>query len=1252
MDNKDFVHLHVHNEYSLLDGLGTADSYMKRAKEMGFTSIALTNHGNVDGCVKWHKSAKEHGIKPIHGMEAYIVPDASIKAKGEKRFHICLYATNQLGWNNLLKLQTLSNCQGFYKKPRIDPKMLLENIDGLIISTACCVGIIGMNGFELLLKELVNKAKVFLEIMPVNMIEQVKTNELCIALHKKYGVPLIATNDCHYIGKDDNKLQEVLLAIQSKAKWNDPNRWKFSIDDLYLKSADKMFEDLTNIGVPETYAKQAMHNTNIIPYLCDFEMKQVKVDLPRIEIQQYPNDVYDEDQQLIEISIDGLNVKASKHQYIFDKYEEYLERIEEELGLIMELGFSRYFLIVWELIDWCKKSDIFTGPGRGSVGGSLVAYCLGITTVDPIKYDLVFSRFISPARIDLPDIDMDFEDIKRPLIRKHLEELYGKDNVTGVSTFTKMKGKLALRDVARVFDINLIETDKAAKSIVTRSGGDFRSSFSIADAFETFEDGINFKKKYPDVTKYAIGLEGQIRGAGRHAAAMCVSASNLNSGHNTALVIRSAANSKDQDTVSNWEKEDAEFMGLMKLDILGLNALTVLHECQKLIKERHNIDIDFELIPLDDDAVLQNYTDGHTAGIFQFASNMMVKLCKGIIADSFDELIALNALNRPGCLRSGMANDYEDYKHKRKKLSKQHSIIERITKKTQGIILYQEQIMFLLYELAGLPWKTADMVRKVISKSKGVEQFLKFKDMFIEGCLKKGTLGRDEAESAFESYKHMGSYSFNKAHAVEYTLISYWGMYLKVHYHTEFMCSILTHGNDADYKKEQYVAEAKRLGLKILLPDINVSEGTKWKIDNKGCLRMPFNEVKGIGEKACEAISVARKQGEFKSIEDFTARVSKRACNSKVLGLLKKVWAFDSKFADTLDDIQLDEISEFFNFNLSNDPMYKYKKITKMLNKHIEIRSLKSVTVKKDPKEHFYFGRIERLKFGYKEAVKTAKNSQEASGFGSCYGDFRDSEGFVMLTFKPDLYKSRKDEVEHCSGEWVLAKGSSPYETDSVYCSDIWIGDEIFKGNLSRSGIELSETINKTQKEQINLLCTTINNCSDCELKNGCKNPVQPSVGNMNIMIVGESPRWDENSAGEYFVGNISNLLFNKSLEPRGISRSSCYLTSICKCYSKDVKTPNKQQIAKCRPIFDSEVETIKPFVMLVFGNTAMKLLKNEDSGIMSMSGKTEWSDRYNCFVCWSIHPASVLYQDSNKDMFDEAMDNFAEKVSVLGFGL
>jgi len=1235
MINNDFIHLHCHNEFSLLDGFGSAEKFADKIKGNSQLGMALTNHGNVDGAMKFQNAFQAAGLIPIHGAELYIVKDINNKEKGDVRRHIVTLVKNEIGWKNLLKMLTIANLEGFYYRPRISPKILLENCEGLIITTACASSFLHDEWGKKLFKDL-NDAignDLYAEIMPHNIEGQEDTNKLAISFAEKFNRKIIATNDCHYIGKDDEKVQEVLLAIQSKKKWKDPNRWRFEAHELYLKTREEMLLAFANQGCyKRKFIENTLDNTIEIFDKCkDFRIPKVKVELPTIPELSCGN--ITSAQFIKKLCRIGIKNKIMSDPDKAKDIDKYIDRMNEELETIEKQGFIEYFLIVWEVINWCKLNDIMTGPGRGSAAGSLVCYLLNITKVDPIKFNLLFARFISPARIDLPDIDNDFQDNKRHLVVEHFQKIYGEYFVAGVSTFLTMKGKGALRDVARVFDVPLSDVNSACASIVTRSWGDFRSSFTIEDAFDTFEDGKKFKEKYPKVTDIAIKIEGQTRGKGQHAAAVCISSNDLRNGTRCNLLYGSKIQSNGQkDLLVNWDKHDIESFGLMKLDILGLNALTVLSESKNLIKKNHGVDVDYESIKLDDKDVLQEFSKGNTTGIFQFNSLGLKKLCYELGIDDFKMLSHANALYRPGTLKSGMVDVFVARKRGLEKYKSAHPIIEKLTKDTFGIILYQEQVMLFMYDLAGLGWKTADSVRKVVSKSQGEEQFKKFKEIFVNGCLNKKTLPREEAEKLWDDLSTFGTFAFNLSHSVAYSVISFWEMWLKVHYPNEFICASLTFGNDN--KKSSLVEEAIRLGLDVRPPKLGKSHSSLW-IAKDNILYAPFIEIKGIGEAT--AIKLA---GEGKRAHSGGFFELEEACHDENFG----------RFGNILDDIKAgcdesisDEeavkIKKYFNFSLCKNPLSRYDSIMDVIKKGIKISRIKDVNwSERDYRYNYYFGEITQIKYSYKSNL----DSNNTGGvYGGVYGNLKDKEGYSMIIFEPDLYNRRKEEVEHCSGEFSIVSCNHPKKATHIECRDIWFGKDMMSGNLEGLNLKLARKVEP-------IIELPLDTCSLCPLKEECTNPVQPSLGKYNMMIVGEAPGKDEDALGEGFIGKSGRLLWD-SLKEKGYRRNMFHITNVVKCFPSSTKTPTKRHIKSCSKYLDKEIEIIKPFIILAFGNTSLKYFTDEDSGIMSKNGTTEWNEKANAWICWCMHPASVLYHEENRTMFDEGIKNFANKIRTLG---
>lgn len=898
-----FCHLHLHNEFSFLDGYGSAKAYAKRAKELGFTHMGLTNHANIDGSIRFQDACKKEGIIPIHGCEFYIVPDEFQKIKGEKRGHITVLVKDEQGWQNLCQMLTIANLDGFYYRPRIGYKNFLEHCQGLVVLTGCSSSILLKDPSEKsldFLSSLYEKigSDLYLEVMPHQLDGQEKINILCLNLKDQTPeMKLVATNDCHYILPEDSEAQEVLLAIQTKAKWSDPDRFQFTIKGLlYLTDEQEMCDKFIAQNIlSDGQIEEALDSTMEIAKKCKFQIAKKDISLPKLPIQ---NDVKSGD-FIWDLAFAELHRIGDS--WPAEKLELYAERLEEEWKLVNEKNFSRYFVIVWELVAWCKKNKILTGPARGSAGGSLLAYLLGITTaIDPIEYGLLFARFISPDRIDYPDIDIDFEDAKRHQIREHLESLYGKDHISSLSTFFTMKGRGCIRDVARVFDVPLSEVDEFAKTI--DAGEEWGSGGSIESAAKDHW----FCAKYPKIIELAIKLEGQVRGAGQHAAAVIVSGENLREGSRGNLVMRS------EEAVANWDMKDSEYIGLMKLDILGLNTLSVLNEAKRLIELKQKEEFKFEEIPLDDDRVYQSLYEGKTNGVFQFSTRATTNLAKQIRAKNIFDLADIIALVRPGPSDSGMTDTYVKRRNENLKWDKKNSIYEEITKNTFGVVVYQEQVMEIINRVAGLSWQMADRIRKVIGKKRDAKEFKPYEDAFIQGCQKMKTLSKKEAIEFWEALQSHARYSFNKSHSIAYAIIGYWCCYLKLHNPTEFICAALTYGSEN--KKEDLIKEAASMGLKIIPPKIGISDAITW-VAKEDSLYIPFIEIKGIGDAA------ARKCGEMKAKtvsfnkgffwpsqkNDIAPKIN----NKKIDTLLNKIGAYSKESPE--------DLSEYFSFKIPTD---------------------------------------------------------------------------------------------------------------------------------------------------------------------------------------------------------------------------------------------------------------------------------------------------------------------------------------------
>ena len=916
----DYCHLHVHTEYSQLDGLGSPEKYAERASGLGFKYLGITDHGSIDGLIKFQKACLQYNIKPILGCELYIIPEIeSGKKKSKKRGHVCVYIKNQKGFENICKLLTFANLEGFYYRPRVTFEKLLDNCEGLVISTACIQSFIRVfdNGRELFknLKEAIGE-DLYCEIMPHKEKIQVETNNLKIKFAKKYDCKVIATNDCHYIKRADHRAQEVLLAIQRKAKWDDPKRWRFGIKGLYLKTQKEMTRSLKKIGF---YKKEYLSNTLEIAEKCsDFLIPKKDVKLPRVK--GVPFNKLKENKFFLDLCLEGYKKRFGES---IKKNKIYHNRLIEEYNLITKKNFHRYFLIVWELVTWCKKNDIFVGPGRGSVGGSLISYLLGITSVDPIKHKLIFSRFINEDRIDYPDIDIDFEHTKRHLVKSHLETMYGKGKVAGVSSFNRMKARAVIKDVGRVFDIHYSETNEFTKLIE-----DSEEGTGIQDAIDSWDEARNFADKYPKVVKYAKALEGTVKGYSQHAAALVLSRDKIESCGRCNLLQREGT------LLVNWEKNDTEYVGLMKLDTLGLKLLSILAETQRLIKENQNIDFNFESIDLEDKEVLKEISEGNTIGVFQLGTYATTSLLKEMGVEKFRHIGDAVALVRPGPANSGMTKEYIKRKHG-VPWEKKHKIYEKITKDTYGVIVYQEQVMEVISKIAGLEYSTADNIRKIIGKKRDRKEFKKYEKQFIDGCHKTKYFNKNEAKEFWKGLQEHALYSFNLSHSVEYAMLGYWSSYVKKYYPTEFICASLTYG--AQDKKKQLVEEAYRLGLNIVIPKIGQSDPERW-IARGNNLYVPFIEVKGLGKvKAKEAATLDNiNKSNIKTFFKKKGEVEEKEVvrHKGALGkLLESIGSYNLEQQTQIDD----DIKNYFSFRIVADPKKSYQNLYNLFDNNIRL---------------------------------------------------------------------------------------------------------------------------------------------------------------------------------------------------------------------------------------------------------------------------------------------------------------------------
>jgi len=957
IESVDFIHLHNHSEYSALDGMPKVEEYVIKANKLGMKGLALTEHGNMRSVVQLYmKSSGKFEfqgekfdlppIKPIAGVEFYMSPNShkikglddalkmdlkakcsstveykeklkelETKYKIRKRYHMLVFAKNNVGYENLLNLNFLAWRDGFYYRPRIDIELLKQYSEGLVATTSCIGGtapnLILDNKYDesyLWLKEMkkVFKDDIYIEIQPHNIDEQRIANVGMIQMANELKIKVVATNDCHYLNKDDWESHNVLLAIQSRKPLQSADAWRFADNEFYLKSKAEMFEtfEKNHPDVAKRDVKIALENTMEVYDKCNITMAIDKKQgiLPKVNI---PKEFKTPNNFLISLCKDGWKwreIKTRSQKYAKVKniteeesYEIYKDRLRMELKRISSLKFEKYFLIIHELIWWARKNDILVGPGRGSSSGSMVCYLLGITSVDPIEYDLLFDRFLNESRIDYPDVDMDFEDTRRKEIFKHLFDKYGEKHVSLVGTFGRLKGKQALQDVGRVLDIPHSETSAVTKHIIIRSGGDARANQSVEDSFKEFDVCKQYDKKYPAVLPFVKRLEGKIRQVGIHACGIQLSPMVMEK-----FVPTEFREIKNPDEIKLWgtnrlkvsaiDWKDSQDLGLVKIDVLGLKTLSVLKEALKAVEKRYNRKIDLEKIDLEDKNILGGFSKGDFVGIFQFDSIGMTKTCEKLTFTRFEDVISLNALYRPGAMRSGLAQHFINRKIGKEKIEKLHPIYDNITKDTLGILVYQEQLIKCFTQLANYHPGTADEIRKAVAKSFGVEFINKQKDIFIAGAGENG-MSKKMAEELFENISFFGSYAFNKAHAAAYSVIAYWGMYLKVYYPTEFYYALMK--NESELAEIlRYVIASRKNGVDVEIADINMA-GIDFKIKDDKTIISGLVDIKGCGEKASKEISDKQP---YSSLNNMLSKVNRRQVHRGVVGALIKAGAFRSLY--------------------------------------------------------------------------------------------------------------------------------------------------------------------------------------------------------------------------------------------------------------------------------------------------------------------------------------------------------------------
>ena len=944
-----FVHLHVHTEYSLLDGANRIKDLVTRTKELGMDSIAITDHGVMFGAVEFYKECKKQGIKPIIGCEVYVAPRSRFMKEANidnHPSHLILLAKNNEGYKNLTKLVSMGFTEGFYYKPRIDLEILERYHEGLVCLSACLAGSVNRE----ILKGDMEKAKevakwyksvfgedYYLELQPNGMREQVLVNQKLIEIGRELNIPLVATNDCHYLKKQDAYNHEVLLCIQTGKRMSDEDRMRMTVDEFYVKSPEEMSDYFKNI--PEV-----IENTVKIADKCNMEFEFGVTKLPNYDV---PQEFKTHSEYFRKLCNDGL-----KRRYGENPSKEVLDRLEYEISVIEKMGYVDYYLIVWDFINWAKSQKISVGPGRGSGAGSIAAYVIGITDIDPIKYNLLFERFLNPERISMPDFDVDFCYERRPEVIEYVTRKYGADHVSQIITFGTMAARMVIRDVCRVLDVSYAEADKLAKMIPFEIHITIKKALEQNRELKELYDTNEETKKILDI---AMGLEGMPRQASTHACGVVIT--------KDPVVSYVPLYLNDTSISTQYTMTILEELGLLKMDFLGLRTLTVISDAMKYVKKCRNIDVEFDK-EMNDPKVYKLWAEGKTCGIFQFESAGMTNFMKELKPDSLEDIIAGVSLYRPGpmdqiprYIKNKLDPEHAEYTH---------PSLEPILNVTYGCMVYQEQVMQIVRDLAGYSLGRADLVRRAMGKKK-LDVMAKEREYFINGqtddlgnviipgCVRNG-ISKEDANKIFDEMAEFAKYAFNKSHAAAYAVVSYRTAYLKAYYPAEFMAATLNSFLGNLDKVPVYIDECRKLGIEILKPSINKSY-TKFAVYGNQ-IRFGLGSVKNVGINAVEAIVAERKKnGNYTSFTDFCERMQSDTVNKKCIESLIKAGAFDEfgqtrstliasyegildtissaarKSLDgqvTMFDLQIEEKIDDIKYNFIQMPEYKDKDLLAM----------------------------------------------------------------------------------------------------------------------------------------------------------------------------------------------------------------------------------------------------------------------------------------------------------------------------------
>jgi DNA polymerase-3 subunit alpha len=870
----------VHSEYSLLDGAAQLDKLVAKAKELRFPALALTDHGNLFGAIDFYLSAQKAGIKPIIGCELYVAPRGR-RERGtddgsyEGANHLTVLVRNLAGYRNLIKLVSQAYLEGFYYKPRVDKELLARHADGLVVLSGCLNSEVSrlLSSGEVeraqeaagWYREVFGKDHYFMEVQAHGLEEQVRVTAETLQIARAIGAPIVGTNDSHYLEAGHSRAHEALLCIQTGATLLDPRRWRFASNEFYVKSAEEMAQVFAEM--PE-----ACRNTLAVAERCNLTLEFGSFHLPRYMVPEG---------HTLESYLEHLAREGLRRRYGAAPGDAVETRLAHELSIIEKMGFAGYFLVVWDFIHYARERGIAVGPGRGSSAGSLVAYCLGITNIDPLRYGLLFERFLNPERISMPDMDIDFADDRRDEVIRYVAEKYGRDRVAHIITFGTLGAKAAIRDVGRVLGMSYAEVDRIAKLVPA-----FPLNIELEDAYQKsppLAEMVRTESRVQELWEVARALEGCTRHASVHASAVVISDEPLDE-H-----IPLYKDPKRPELITGFAMGPIEKLGLLKMDFLGLRTLTVLANTVRLIREARGVAIDLDMVPLDDAKTYALLGEAKTFGVFQLESSGMRDALRGLRPERLEDVIAMVSLYRPGPM--DLIPDFIARKHGKARITYEHPAMEKFTRETYGIMVYQEQIMQLASEMAGFTMGEADTLRRAMGK-KDRELMAKQRDKFVAGCLERGTAAA-KAERVWDLMEKFAGYGFNKSHAGAYALVAYQTAYFKANYPVEFMAALLTSEMGDTDKIVKYIEECRAMGIRVEPPGVNVSAVT-FSVSGDA-IRFGLAAIKNVGEAAMESILATRdKEGDFRSLEDFCARVDLRLVNRRVLESLIKAGAFDS----------------------------------------------------------------------------------------------------------------------------------------------------------------------------------------------------------------------------------------------------------------------------------------------------------------------------------------------------------------------